>query len=115
MTPVTAPVAINAVFFDLGDTLGTATVAGTPPRLVGFDVFPFVPPLLADLRDRGLRLGVISNTGDEKKAAVEAVLTPTGLLASFDPVLLVYSGDEGVTKASPEIFDRAAARAGRPP
>ncbi|WP_143594069.1 M20/M25/M40 family metallo-hydrolase [Synechococcus sp. BO 8801] len=105
----------TSIFFDLGDTLGAATVGGTPPRLIGFDIFPFVPSLLTGLRDRGLQLGLISNTGDEQKVAVEAVLTPTGLLAPFNPALLVYSGDEGITKASPEIFDLAASRAGMPP
>jgi bacterial leucyl aminopeptidase len=105
---------ITAVFFDLGDTLGTATVGGQPPRLTGFDVFPFVPGVLADLKARGLKLGVISNTGGEKAPAVNAVLAPTGLLARLDNALLVFSGDEGVTKASPEIFKRAAARAGVP-
>jgi leucyl aminopeptidase len=107
-------VGITAVFFDLGDTLGTATVGGHPPRLTRFDVFPFVPRLLAELQARGLRRGVISNTGSEPAAAVNAVLAPTGLLARLDPALLVYSGDEGVTKVSPEIFNRAAARTGGP-
>ena len=106
--------ATAAVFFDLGDTLGTATIGGAPPRLVAFDVFPFVPSLLAGLEARELRLGVISNTGAEKAPAVNAVLAPAGLLARLEPTLLVYSGDEGVTKASPEIFHRAAARAGLP-
>jgi len=57
---------------------------------------------------------VISNTGGEKIAALNAILRPTGLLAQLDLALLVYSGDEGVTKASPEIFNRAAARVGAP-
>lgn len=116
---------VSAVFFDLGDTLGTAVLGGRPPKLVGFDVYPFVPAVLADLKARGLKLGVISNTGDEKGPAVNAVLAPTGLLTSFDPSLLVYSGDEPplvdnssvppvvtpVTKKIPEIFRRAAKRA----
>jgi bacterial leucyl aminopeptidase len=104
---------IAAVFFDLGDTLGTATVGGQPPQLIRFDVFPFIPGVLADLQAQGLRLGVISNTGGEKAPAMNAVLQPTGLLARLDPALLVYSADEGVTKASPEIFNRAATRTGQ--
>ncbi|MGH2372575.1 MAG: HAD family hydrolase [bacterium] len=104
---------IAAVFFDLGDTLGTATVGGQPPRLIRFDVFPFIPGVLADLQAKGLRLGVISNTGGEKSPAMNAVLQPIGLLARLDPALLVYSAEEGVTKASPEIFNRAATRTGQ--
>jgi hypothetical protein len=49
---------ITAVFFDLGDTLGTAIVGGHPPRLTGFDVFPFAPGLLTERQARGLRRGV---------------------------------------------------------
>src|SRR4051812_11378252 len=110
---------VAAVFFDLGDTLGTPVLGGRPPKLVGFDVFPFVPAVLADLKARALKLGVISNTGDEKGPAINAVLGTTGLLADLDPSLRVYSGDEPplddgtpVTKAIPEIFHRAAKRAG---
>lgn len=76
--------------------------------------FPFVPGVLADLHAKRLRLGVISNTGSERAPDINAVLEPTGLLAQLDPALLVYSADEGVTKASPEIFERAAARVGQP-
>jgi|GEM_PF-1148952 len=106
---------VGAVFFDLGETLGTADVGGRPPKLVGFDVYPFVPAVLAELMARRLRLGVISNTGNQDGEAVNAVLAPhfapTGKLAALDRKLLVYSGDEGVTKASREIFGRAAKRA----
>lgn len=106
---------IIAIFFDLGDTLGAATVSGIPHRLATFDVFPYVPGVLSHLKTRGLHLGVISNTGSESGAAVNAVLAgdlaPGGKLANLEIPLLVYSGDEGVTKASPEIFHRAATRA----
>ncbi|MDR6859874.1 M20/M25/M40 family metallo-hydrolase [Variovorax guangxiensis] len=103
---------IRAVFFDLGDTLGEASSEGDPPRLVRFDAFPYAPEVLAQLQARGLRCGIISNTGDARGAEVEAVVAPTGLLDRIDPALRLYSADEGVTKASPEIFDRAAACAG---
>ncbi|MER9064381.1 M20/M25/M40 family metallo-hydrolase [Mesorhizobium sp. M0698] len=109
---------IAAIFFDLGDTLGTAVVGGWPPRLTGFDVFPYAPGVLSDLKARGLKLGVISNTGPEKGPAINAVVEPTGLLAHINPELIVYSGDErplkdgtSVTKNNPEIFRRAAHRA----
>lgn len=116
VSATTDPGGITAVFFDLGDTLGTATVGGHPLHLTRFDVFPFVSALLAGLKARALPLGVISNTGGETGTAVNAVLQPTGLLTHLDPGLLVYSGDQPdrVTKASVEIFHRAADRAGQP-
>lgn len=103
--------AIRAVFFDLGDTLGEATVGGDPPRLTRFDAFAHALEVLSQLQARGLRCGIISNTGDSRGAEVEAVLAPTGLLDRIDPALRLYSADEKVTKASRVIFDRAAARA----
>ena len=105
---------IAAVFFDLGDTLGTAVVVGSPPRLTGFDVFPYAPGVVADLKARGLKLGVISNTGSDTGATVNAVLGPTGILTDLDAGLLVYSGDEARSRRPrpPEIFRRAAKRAG---
>lgn len=57
-------------------------------------MFLFVPSRFADLKARGLKLGVISNTGDEKGQAVRAILAPTGLLTNLDPSHLVYSRDE---------------------
>jgi FMN phosphatase YigB (HAD superfamily) len=73
---------------------------------------------LASLKAGELKLGVISNTGTDKGAAIDSVLSTTGLLDHFDCGLVVYSGDEPplddgtpVTKAIPEIFRRAAKRA----
>ena len=100
------------VFFDLGDTLGTPVLSPPPYHLVGFNVFPFAQSVLGELQRRGLRLGVISNTGDDGGPAVNEVLRAAGLLSYFDPSLLIYSKDVGLTKDSPEIFRRAAERAG---
>lgn len=118
--PTTSPTAlfaapakgIAAIFFDLGDTLGTATVEGTPPHLTGFTLYPYTLDVLEDLSARVPKLGVISNTGNDSGEKVNAVLRPTGLLQKLDSQLLVYSFDEGVTKSSPEIFFHAARRAG---
>lgn len=103
---------VSVVFFDLGDTLGSPVLSPSPPRLVGFKVFPFVLELLQGLRARGLRLGIISNTGTEAGKAVDKVLEASGILSSFDAALRIYSADVGLTKATPEICELAAKRAG---
>ena len=105
----------TTIFFDLGDTLGEALVSPNPVRLKDFYVFPYVAPLLLSLTQKGLRLGIISNTGSETGQAINTVLARVGLLDFFDPVLLVYSADVGLTKADPRIFRLAAQRASAAP
>jgi FMN phosphatase YigB (HAD superfamily) len=103
---------IAAVFFDLGGTLGTPVVSAAPVHLIGFDVFPFVAVLLESLRQRQVRLGLISNTGADGHETVDAVLAKSGLLAFFEPELRIYSRDVGHTKAETKIFQIAIDRAG---
>lgn len=72
-------------------------------------VYDEVRPLLDSLRERGLRLGVISNwTGD-----LEEVLGAVDLRARFDFVL--DSAIFGFEKPQAEIFREAVRRAGVPP
>jgi Zn-dependent M28 family amino/carboxypeptidase len=102
----------EVIFFDLGDTLGSAVLSSPPVHLVAFDVHPFVSQLLSDLQHQGLRLGVISNTGDDGRETVDAVLRAAGIVDGFEPGLRLYSHDIGLTKDSPRIFTRAAELAG---
>ena len=105
------------VFFDLGDTLGVPrfSAAGSLQR---FDVFPFALDVLKRLRGSTppaaakRRLGVISNTGTETAENLRAVLQAAGLSKLLDPALLLFSSIEGIDKSSPELFARAAQRAG---
>src|SRR4029453_10006826 len=93
----------KVVFFDLGDTLGVGQV-GPSGNITGFDPFPFVKDILKKLKDPppaglGFRLGVISNTPTGTTAAnMAAVLNAAGVLAFFDPTLLLYSSVEGLDK-----------------
>jgi bacterial leucyl aminopeptidase len=87
------------------------------PRPLFIFSAPFVPAVLSELKGRRLKLGIISNTGEDRGESVNSVLAPTGLLGHFDHALLVYSGDESplpdgtpVTKRVPEIFRRAEQR-----
>jgi hypothetical protein len=98
----------HVIFFDLGDTLGTALLSPPPVHLVGFDVFPFVPGLLQSLKEKGLHLGIISNTGDDRAAAVDGVLAAGRILDFFQPKLRLYSKEIGLKKDSPAIFKQAA-------
>lgn len=82
------------VFFDIGGTLGEPRLSPPPLfRLEKLDVYPHVPGVLASLRDRGARLGIISNIGEvtsEQVAAVRTALEDAGLLSLFAPELLVW-------------------------
>jgi Haloacid dehalogenase-like hydrolase len=111
--PSTTP-GIAVIFFDLGGTLGVPVLSPPPIHLVGFNVFDFAQPVLEELHRRGLRLGVISNTGEDGGKAVDAVLERAGILDFFEPALRIYSRDVGMRKDSPRIFLLAAERAGEP-
>lgn len=112
--PAAAP-QIAAVFFDLGATLGSPILSPPPIHLVGFEVFDFTVLVLDELHRRGLRLGVISNSGDDDGKAVDAVLEHADIRDFFEPSLRIYSRDVGLRKESPKIFRLAAERAGEPP
>jgi bacterial leucyl aminopeptidase len=102
---------MRAIFFDLGDTLGVP-ILSWDRRLERFDPFPFAEPILRELRAQRLRLGVISNTGEEPGSRLNEVLEKARLRQYFEPDLLVYSNDVGLKKDSPRIFQHAAKVAG---
>ncbi|MDY3561786.1 HAD-IA family hydrolase [Gemmata sp. JC673] len=97
------PLSIRAAFFDLGDTLVVASdrrwVAGAREALT-------------DLRGRGLRLGVISNTGNRSRAELAELLPPDFDWGVFCGPLVLLSAEIGVAKPDPEIFRRAVAASG---
>lgn len=67
--------------------------------------FAHLHEMLTELRNRGLRLGVITNGFGPVQQSKIAVL---GIEAYFDAVLI--SDVEGIKKPDPAIFDRALAR-----
>jgi bacterial leucyl aminopeptidase len=71
------------------------------------NVYPQVPAVLQELRDSGVRLGIVSNIGQETGENVRRVLEEGQIYDFFEPSLLIYG-----EKDSPEIFRRAAERAG---
>lgn len=103
---------LRLVFFDLGDTLGVPQLS-RQGRLAGFKVFDFAAPVLEELKSQGLRLGIISNTGDDDGTAVDRVLKAAKILDYFE--VRVYSRDVALKKDSPDIFVQAAALANLEP
>jgi len=71
------------------------------------DVLPSVVPganeVLAELRDRGLRIGLISNTGRTPGYALREILDRLGLASSIDA--MVFSNEHGACKPQPSIFE----------
>lgn len=102
----------DVVFFDLGDTLGSAVLSPPPVRIIRFDPFSFAQGVLAALHAKNVRLGIISNTGNDGKDVIDAVLSTAGILDFFETALRLYSHDIGLTKNSAAIFLRAAEVAG---
>ncbi|PSB04948.1 M20/M25/M40 family metallo-hydrolase [Merismopedia glauca] len=102
----------SVVFFDIGDTLGTPKISPPPSRLEGLDIYSYIPNILRQLKDNGLKIGIISNTGNETEDDMRKVLEEAGIYSFFEPNLLLYSSVVGVSKPSPEIFRLAAQKAG---
>jgi bacterial leucyl aminopeptidase len=97
------------IFFDIGQTLATARLDANG-RLIGFTVLPGVLEALAGLRERSLRMGIISDRGGISADTVTLELERSGLLNFFDPQLIIFA-----KKNSPAPFSRAAEAAGVPP
>jgi putative hydrolase of the HAD superfamily len=74
--------------------------------VANYALFDDVVPVLEELRDAGLRLGVISNFEEW----LERLLERLGVRPFFD--VRVISGVEGLEKPDPAIFRMAASRAG---
>src|SRR5215212_4698280 len=96
------------IFFDIGQTLATAGLDANR-RLIGFTVLPGVLAALKGLRERSLRMGIISNRDDIPADTVTRELDRSGLLEFFDRRLIIFA-----PKDSPAPFSRAAALAGVP-
>jgi putative hydrolase of the HAD superfamily len=69
--------------------------------------------LLESLRGRGLRLAIVANTWPEPPRLVRRELDELGVSPRVDTVVL--SGEVGVRKPEPEIFERALTALGAAP
>jgi HAD superfamily hydrolase (TIGR01509 family) len=92
---------IKVAFFDLGGTL----------VLSQRDWIPGAQETLAKLRDKRVRLGLISNTNDLLRPAILNLLPVDFDLGLFDDELIIFSSEVHVAKPDPEIFRLAIRRA----
>jgi len=96
----------NAVaFFDIGNTLAMVLVSAAGNRIDELTVFPDIPPVLEELRLKGVRLGILSDRGSIPEEDVNEALERVDLLHYFDRDLIIYG-----PKDSPRLFEQAAAQ-----
>lgn len=69
-------------------------------------------PMLACLREAGLRLGVVSNTGSAPGSVLRELLDRLGLLSFLDEEALAFSDEVGLCKPDPAIFHTALGHIG---
>ena len=74
-----------------------------------------VEAALGRLRERGLRLGIVCDSGMMVGRVLRGQLERTGLARHFEAGALAFSDEVGVTKPRPEIFRRALAGLGAEP
>lgn len=91
---------IQAIFFDLGDTLVR------PPRTW----LPGAKAALAALKAKGFRIGIISNTtGLANRAAILSLLPIDFDITVFEAALVLFSSEVGIEKPKKGIFEKAVA------
>lgn len=93
---------IRTVFFDLGDTL---VVSNTRSWIAG------AKQAISDLKSQGVRIGVISNTGDLTREELAPYLPTDFDWEAFTPQCVILSSEVGYEKPHPEIFRIAIATA----
>ncbi len=91
----------KVIFFDLGDTLVIAKNGWVPGAKT----------VISQLRAKGYRLGLISNTGDMTRDQLLAILPQDFDLSIFEENLIILSSEVGVKKPSLDIFSMAIKKA----
>lgn len=98
---------LRAVFFDLGETLVTATGGGT------FTLKPGAQETVDELQARGVQLGIITNVpAGWTREDLEAILLEPEFLDEFD--VLTLSSQAPAAKPNPAIYTFAHAALPKP-
>ena len=107
-----APAPVTVVLFDLGNTL----VKRVPDATRATVWIDGTQDVLAQLAESGVRLGILSNTGNFSWVQVREEILPEDFDATmFEEDLIIVSSAVGVQKPDPRIFAYAIERANVPP
>lgn len=93
---------IQVIFFDLGETLVTKDKQWVDGAKA----------ILSKLGQKGIRLGIISNTADLTRTEILQLLPSDFDIGIFDQELVIFSSEAGVEKPDPQIFQQALSKAG---
>jgi len=108
-SPMVVESEIEAVFFDLGNTL-----AFRPTPTSDFVWFPDAMATVADLKARGVRVGIITNTpAGWTRSDLEAILDDPSFLDEFEVILL--SSEAPCSKPCLGIYEHALSLLPNPP
>jgi FMN phosphatase YigB (HAD superfamily) len=113
-TPADAqsPTSVSVVYFDLGNTLVKRAPDAPRPTIW----IEGSQDALFRLNESGVRLGILSNTGNFSWQQVRDEILPEDFdVAIFQEDLIVVSSAVGVQKPDPGIFAYAIEHAGVPP
>ncbi len=89
-----------AIFAQAVDAYGSPALEYPP------DLMPGAREAVRALAARGLRLGIVSNTGRTPGAVLRRILERYDLLRYFDAVAISYSDEVGFRKPHARIFER---------
>lgn len=95
---------VDVVFFDIGDTLVRKS-----------KWLPGAKEVLAKLKSKGVRLGLISNTGNLSRDQLQPLLPDDFDFDNFEEGLVMLSSEIGISKPSLAIFSLAVHHAGVQP
>ena len=96
---------IQVVFFDIGNTLVVSDTTNSNST---------AKTVLADLKKKGVRLGIISNTGTLKREQLKTRLPPDFDFNTFEANLILLSSEVHIQKPDIKIFQLAVSKAAIP-
>jgi putative hydrolase of the HAD superfamily len=99
----------DAIFARAVDAYGTPALEYPPGPMPG------AVETLRAFAERGLRLGIVSNTGRTPGAVLRRILAHHDMLRYFDAVAISYSDEVGFRKPDARIFARSLAALGVEP